>query len=346
MSRIIKGAAVVLAVVEAAAMAARAARRMPLAGKTALVCGASRGLGRAIALELAGRGCRVAICARTERDLERVRAELVDRGATVHAEVCDLRRADQVEALVASVTASLGPIDVLVTTAATISVGPIETMKVGDFDEAMDSIFRTSLNAALAVLPRMRARRRGTIAFITSIGGKIGVPHLAPYSAAKFAGVGLAEALRAESGKDGINVLTVVPGLMRTGSHVHGVFKGDSEKEYGWFGASATAPAPMTISAARAARRIVRAIQRGDTELVLTPAAKLAVRTNGIAPGLVGFVMRIAGRLLPRAPSLPEAGLLRREGAELEATSPSKAVAFVHGRGRLLVVDNGQLGPW
>jgi short-subunit dehydrogenase len=340
---IVKGTAIAVAAAQAVKMAFRASRRRHLAESTALVCGASRGLGRAIALELGRRGARVAICARNEEDLERVRAELVALGATVHAETCDLRDMEQVQSLVANVTAALGPIDVLVANAATLSVGPIESMNNADFEEALDSIFKTSLHAALAVLPRMQARRTGTIAFVTSIGGRIGIPHLVPYSAAKFAEVGLAEGLRAESAKDGVNVLTVVPGLMRTGSHVHATFKGQSETEYGWFGVSATSPGPMTIGAARAARRIVRAIERGDTEIVLTPAAKLAVRTHAISPGLVGLVMRIAGRLLPRARSLAEGGARAHEGVDLEKRSRSRAVAFVHDRGRAIAEKNNQV---
>ncbi len=341
---LLKGAALALVTVQAAAIAARTARGMRVAGKTALVCGASRGLGRAIALELGRRGARVAICARSAEDLDRVRAELVELGATVHSEACDLRSFEQVEELVANVTNALGPIDLLIANAATISVGPIETMHVADFDDAMDSIFKTSLHAALAVLPRMQTRKKGTIAFITSIGGKIGVPHLVPYSVAKFAEVGLAEGLRAESAKDGIHVLTVVPGLMRTGSHVHATFKGDSAKEYGWFGAGATSPAPMTIDADRAARRIVRAVERGAREIILTPAAQLAVRTHGVTPGLVELAMAIAGRLLPRAPALLADGVRKREGLDLERTASSKAVGYVHRRGRRYAEKNNQLG--
>lgn len=344
LSSLIQGAAVVVAAAAAASMAARARRGMRLEGKTALVGGASRGLGRAIALELARRGCRVALCARSGKDLDAVRAELVAMGATVHAEACDLRSMDQVENLVANVTERLGPIDLLVANAATVSVGPMETMKAEDFDDALDEICKTSLNAALAVLPSMRARRKGTVAFITSIGGKIGVPHLVPYSAAKFAEVGFAEGLRAESAKDGIHVLTVVPGLMRTGSHVHGSFKGDSEKEYAWFGASATSPAPITIGPGRAARRIVRAIQRGDTELVLTPMAKLAIAVHAMAPGFFATLMRLAGRMLPKAPVAMRAGIRRREGIEIEGRSGSRAVAFVQRRGREMAERNRQLG--
>ena len=218
-----------------------------------------------------------------------------------------------------------------------------KTALVSDFDQAMDSVFKTSLHAALAVLPGMRTRRSGTIAFITSLGGKIAVPHLVPYSAAKFAEVGLAEGLRAESAKDGVQVLTVVPGLMRTGGHLHATFNGDAEKEYAWFGAGATSPAPMTISAERAARRIARGIERGDAEIVLTPAAKLAVTMHGATPGLLDLVMKLAGRLLPKAPALLADGVRKREGIELEGSSPSKAVAFVRARGLVLGRKNHQL---
>lgn len=340
-----KGALAVLTAAQVASMVLRASRRTNLAGKTALVCGASRGLGRAIALELARKGCKVAVCARSGKDLEVVRQELVSLGAPTHAETCDLRIMEDVESLVANVTNDLGPIDVLVVTAASITVGPAEVMTPDDFDEALDSILRTSLHAALAVLPGMRERRRGTLAFVTSLGGKVAVPHLLPYSIAKFAEVGLADGLRAETAKDGVHVLDVVPGLMRTGSHVHGMFKGDAEKEYAWFGASATAPGPFTIEAERAARRITRAIERGDDELVLTPAAKLAVRVNGLAPSLVRFVMKLADRLLPAPLLLPE-GLRAKEGLEVEAASHSEGVAYVQARGTKLADRHHQRTPW
>jgi hypothetical protein len=139
-------------------------------------------------------------------------------------------------------------------------------------------------------------------------------------------------------------VLTVVPGLMRTGSHVHATFKGDSAKEYGWFGTGATSPAPMTIDADRAARRIVRAIERGAREIILTPAAQLAVRTHGVAPGLVELAMAIAGRFLPRAPALLADGVRKREGLDLERTASSKAVSYVHDHGRRYAEKNNQLG--
>lgn len=326
-----------LALAAAAVLAARFRKRVDLRGRTALVCGASRGLGLAIARELARRGARVALTARNVVDLERAREEVARLGGPVYAAPCDLRDPRAARALVGDVAAVLGPIEVLVANAATMTVAPIETLSAQDFTEAMRSIFDTTLNAVLAALPRMRARRSGTIAFITSIGGKVGVPHLAPYSAAKFATVGLSEAIRAEIGRDGVRVLTVIPGLMRTGSWVHGTFRGQPEREYAWFGASASMPL-LSIDADRAARLVVSAIERGRAELVFTPAARVAARTHDLVPGVFRAALALAARFLPRAPEAPE----EMDGAAIERSSTSKVVAAVRERTQELAPRFGQ----
>src|SRR6185503_4123757 len=120
-----------------------------------------------------------------------------------------------------------------------------------------------------AVLPEMRARREGRIVNITSIGGKISVPHLLPYSASKFALVGLSEGLRAELAKDGIVVTTICPGLMRTGSPRNATFKGQHRAEYAWFSIGDSLPV-TAMSADRAARQILTACKRGEAEVVLS----------------------------------------------------------------------------
>lgn len=313
-----------------------------LQNKTALVCGASRGLGRLVALELARKGARVAITARSAADLEEVRAEIARAGGTAFAMACDLRELGQVTELVGEVRRNLGPIDVLVTVAATIEVGPIEAMDAGDFDDALRSTFDTAMHPALAVLPEMRERRAGSLAFVASIGGKIAVPHLAPYTTAKFALVGFAEALRAELKKDRIDVLTVIPGLMRTGSYGHAHFKGAVEDELSWFGASSTSPL-TAMSAERAAKRIVRAIERGDNELVLGATAKVASLAKGIAPGFVSFLMSIAARLLPKLPADPAARVRLREGSDIERRSMKKAITALRARTRPLKEANHQV---
>ena len=299
----------------------------PLRGKVVVVCGGSRGLGRALARALLEQQARVAICGRTEESLAQTHRWLERFGAPVVAQVCDLRDETQTAAFIERVRRELGPIDVLVTNAATIEVAPIETLKAADFDAAMSEIFGTALHATLAVLPQMRTRGRGTIAVISSIGGKLGVPHLAPYSAAKFAEVGFAEALSAEVAKDGIHVLTVTPGLMRTGSHLHANFRGSHEREFAWFGASVVTPL-VSIDADRAARYIVRAIARGDRFLTFTPAARLGAWVHDVAPELWSRLARVAGRLLPQAPR----GFLAaesREGVEVMRGSASRVVNLV-----------------
>lgn len=316
---------------------ARRRRGMDLRGKTAVVCGASRGLGRAIARELAQRGANVAICARTQRGVEEAAAELEKLGVRVYAAACDLRSAEQTNVFMAKAAAELGPVDILVANAATISVAPAAILGEREYADAMSSIFYTALHPVLAALPVMRRRGKGTIAFITSIGGKIGVPHLAPYSAAKFAVVGLSEALRAELAADGIHVVTVVPGLMRTGSFVHAVFEGDAEKEYAWFGASATAPL-VSIDADRAARIIVRGIRRGETEISFTPEGRLAPIVKALLPTLTSELLSLAGRLLPKP-----RGDLARDGLSVETTSSSRLVAAIARRGRRLGQKHAQV---
>ena len=160
-------------------------------------------------------------------------------------------------------TERFGRMDVLVNNAGIISVGPAQAMTRQDFAEAMDVDFWGTLNPILAVLPQMRERRGGRIVNITSIGGKVSVPHLLPYSCAKFAATALSEGLRAELARDGIVVTTIVPGLLRTGSYDQALFKGDHAGEYDWFSVSDNLPG-QSISAERAAREIVRATRRGE----------------------------------------------------------------------------------
>ncbi len=140
------------------------------------------------------------------------------------------------------------------------------------------------VNPTLAVLPQMRTRRSGRIVNITSIGGKLTMPHMLPYTCAKFAAVGFSHGLRAEVAADGISVTTVVPGLMRTGSYLHAEMGGNQEGEYRWFAVASSAPYPVTIGADRAARIIVRAARRGQAECTYPVSALLAARLAGPAP--------------------------------------------------------------
>ncbi len=158
-----------------------------LSGRVVLVTGGSRGLGLVMAREFAREGASVAICARDEAELERARADLKGRGARVLAVPCDLTDRAQVNEMTSVVRDHFGRIDVLVNNAGVIQVGPVEVMTLEDYEEAMKTHFWAPLYTTLAVLPEMRRRRDGRIVNISSIGGKISVPHLVPYSASKFA---------------------------------------------------------------------------------------------------------------------------------------------------------------
>ena len=292
----------------------RRRRRIDLAGKVAIVAGGSRGLGLVLARELLRRGARVAICAREEDELERARVELAALGE-VFASACDLTSRSDILRFLTEVRDELGPIDVLINNAGVMVVGPAELMTVDDYDEAMRTHLWAPLHAMTAVLPEMRQRRTGRIVNIASIGGKLAVPHLVPYTASKFALVGLSAGMRAELVKDGVYVTTVCPGLMRTGSPRNAAFRGDHRAEYAWFDIADSLPL-LSTSAEHAAREILDACEHGDPELVTSLPAKLAVRIGALAPGLVQELLGVVARVLPAA---RPGGRARRTGAESES---------------------------
>jgi NAD(P)-dependent dehydrogenase (short-subunit alcohol dehydrogenase family) len=314
---------------------------MELSGRVALVTGASRGLGFLLARELAAQGCRVAICARDPEELGRARAALEREGARVLAVPCDVADRVQVERLVADTVARFGSLDVLVTNAGVIQAGPLGTMGVEDFEDALAVMFWGVVLPTLAALPHLRAGR-GRIVTITSIGGKIASPHLLPYDCAKFAAVGFSEGIGAELAREGIRVTTVVPGLMRTGSPRNAYFKGRTDREYTWFTLADSIPG-ISIDAERAARRIVAAARRGRAELVLTLPAMVATRVHGVLPGTTTRVLGLVNRVLPRGGA---AGQPAEAGSAVDARLGSRAFRLLTGLTRGAARRFGQVpGP-
>lgn len=269
-----------------------------LFGQVVLITGSSRGLGLALARELAGHGCKIVLSARDADELARAEADIAAYGVDAFSQVCDVTDRAAVERLIAAAIEHFGRIDVLINNAGLISVGPFESQRLEDFERAMNVMFWGTVYASLAVLPAMRARRAGHIVNITSIGGKVAIPHLASYSAAKFAAVGFSESLHVELASTGVHVLTVVPGLMRTGSHKNALFKGDTRQEFGWFSLAASLPLTST-SAEVAAHQIVEALRAREAEVILTWQAGVLARVHGLAPGLTGRVLALVDRLLP-----------------------------------------------
>lgn len=295
-------------------------REYDLRNKTVLITGGSRGLGLVLAREFAREGARLALCARDEQELEYARMDLGELDAEVMTVQCDVRNRDDVANMIAEVNARFGNVDVLVNNAGVIQVGPIEVMTHEDFELAMQAHFWGPLNTIMAVLPSMRARGSGRIVNISSIGGKVSVPHLVPYNASKFALVGLSKGLRAELRKDGIVVTTICPGLMRTGSPRNAEFKGKHRLEYAWFSISDALPL-LTVSAENAARQIVRACKRGRVELVISVPAKLAVLFESLFPEATYDLLGLVNQFLPGPGGV---GTQRMKGRDSESSwSPS-----------------------
>ncbi len=288
------------AVVAATAGLRRALRReADITGDVVVITGGSRGLGLQLAYEFARHNCRLVICGRDPHSLRRAERELHDFGADVLAVVCDVSDREQVERLVQQTRDRFGPVEILVNNAGTIDIAPLPSQPLESFERAMDVMYWGTIYPTLAVLAEMKARRYGRIVNVTSIGGKASVPHLMPYSGAKFAAVGFSEGLRAELAGSGVLVTTIVPGLMRTGSFLNAFARGQRAREYAWFSLAASLPL-LSMDATQAARQIVEATRRGEAERTLSVPAQLLARLNGLFPGLTADVNGLANRLLPR----------------------------------------------
>ncbi len=268
------------------------------AGKSVLITGGSRGLGLTIARQIAAEGGRLALLARDEEELDRACAELRSLGGEAVGVPCDLLDRAQSLGAVETVLDRYGAVDVLINNAGIIEVGPLENMRRPDFEKSMQLHFWAPFNLIQQIVPHMRRAGGGRIVNISSIGGKVAVPHMAPYSMSKFALVGLSDAFRAELARDGIHVTTVTPGMMRTGSQVNAKFKGNHGAEYTWFSLSSALPF-AAVNAERAAAKIVAACRRGQSSLVIGLPARIGIIGNALFPSLTGEMMKLVGRLLP-----------------------------------------------
>jgi len=311
-----------LSIAAAAAGAVLIARRwMPrasLRGRVVLITGGSRGLGLVLARRLARKGARIAICARDENELERAREDLAKHGADAFTVTCDVRLQSTAERMVEMVVAHYGRLDVLVNNAGIIEVGPQTTMTLADYHSVMGVNFWGAVHVTLAALPHLRRSSVARIVNITSIGAYVPIPHLLPYTSAKYAMAGFSEGLATEVADEGVRVTTVVPGLMRTGSFVNALFKGERASEVSWFSLGASLPI-ISMSADRAARRIVLACERGERFVSLGLPAKVLRIAHALAPASFVRVLSFIDRMLPKADGsnpadAPEPGWLHRRG--------------------------------
>src|SRR5689334_1085359 len=185
--------------------------RYPLRGKVVLITGGSRGLGLVLARQICARGGNVALIARDPDELVHAKADLSPRSGKVLTIQCDLLDAAQIKSAVRQTIDRFGRIDILINNAGIIEVGPMEHLTSGDFERAMRLHFWAPFELISHVVPEMRTWGGGRIVNISSIGGKVAVPHMASYSASKFALTGFSDAVRAELSSDNIHVTTVAP---------------------------------------------------------------------------------------------------------------------------------------
>jgi NAD(P)-dependent dehydrogenase (short-subunit alcohol dehydrogenase family) len=283
--------------------AMRQSRHFEWRGKRVLLTGGSRGLGLVLARKLIAQGARLAICSRTAKDLEIAHNELASLLATVPAgqvasATCDVGDPQQVSKFVRQVVQEFGGVDVAINAAGIIEVGPWESMTKDDFEECMSTNCWGALNTARAVFPFMKQQGWGRILNVASFGGQVPFPHLAPYNVSKFALVGLSTSLRAEFAKDNILVVTVCPGLMRTGSPRNATFKGQNRKEYAWFSISDSLPV-LSLDAEDAADRILRACQDGDPLVEIPGVLAPLLLAARWAPNWTIELLAVVNRLLP-----------------------------------------------
>jgi short-subunit dehydrogenase len=266
--------------------------------KVALITGGSRGLGLELARGICLHGGGVAIIARDANELGRTKTDLDRFGTDVLTIQCDLLESAQIQSAVQQTLQHFGKIDILINNAGIIEVGPIEHLQLKDFDREMRLHFWAPFILQLLIVPHMRSKGGGRIVNVSSIGGRIAVPHMAAYSASKFALAGFSDAMRAELARDKIYVTTVTPGLMRTGSQVHAQFKGDHSAEYKWFTLSLKIPL-ASISGERAARKTLAACRRGSPNLIMPLSAYLIIAANAVFPNLSARVIKLFNRFLP-----------------------------------------------
>jgi 3-oxoacyl-[acyl-carrier protein] reductase len=188
-----------------------------LRGRVALVAAASRGLGRAIAFELANEGAKLILCARGAADLEAARDDIATRtGVEVHTVTADLSDRAQLERVATEAMARFSQIDILVTNAGGPPAGRFETHGWDAWERAVDLTLRSAVELTRAVLPGMRARKWGRIINVTSIAAKQPVDNLILSNSIRSAVTGFARTLANEVATDGVTVNNILPGYTRT----------------------------------------------------------------------------------------------------------------------------------
>jgi len=251
---------------------------------------------------------------------------------------CDIGDRAAAERFVDEVAEAFGRIDVVVNNAGIIRVAAFDDQTVEDVRDAMQANFWGPVHVTFRAMGRLKVQGRDArIVNVTSLGGRLGMPHMLGYAASKFALVGFSETARAEldGQRGGPRVVTVIPGLMRTGSFENAEFEGKRSEEFGWFALVSNLPL-VTIDARRAARRIVEATRDGRPFVRLGLSAFLGDIAHRISPTLTTLALGFAARVLPNAAK--DEGQPPTKGREIE--SPVRGLSLVRGGARLAAAHN------
>jgi short-subunit dehydrogenase len=257
-------------------------------GRTAIVTGASSGIGAQLARDLVARGMRVALLARRLDRLESMAAELgADRTLAV---ACDVADRASIEGAVARVRTAWGRIDLLVNNAGYGHHGLFKDEPLDEFERMMRTNYLSVVWTIRAVLPDLRARGEGWIVNVSSVAGKLGQPDEAAYTASKFAVTGLTEALAIELAPLGIHVMAVYPALVRTEMFTPEILARMPERATRTF-----------MDAPAFTRAVLRALERGQHEVTVPRYVRIAYAIRTLFPALH---RRITRNL--RLPILPD----------------------------------------
>jgi short-subunit dehydrogenase len=259
---------------------------------TVLITGASQGIGKATALLFARKGYNIVLAARQPDRLSAVAQEIKSLGRAALAVPTDVKDSEQVNALVSIALNEYGSIDVLINNAGIYISGAVEKFSLSDWHQAIDTNLWGYIHTIHALLPHFVARGTGTIVNVSSIGGKVPLPYLTPYSTSKFAVTGLTEALHSELSPKGIHVCGIYPNLIESNFLERAIFRGVDEQD-----TQARREQVETILKAPVekpedvAQAIWDAVERKLAE-VIVGSANLSVATNRLFPSLMQWILR------------------------------------------------------
>lgn len=258
----------------------------PLTGKTALVTGAARGIGRAIALRLAEKRVRLALCDIDPFGLNATRNDALALGAECHTLCGDLTAAEDLSGLVESVLDRWAGVDLLVNNAGVTYHGATHTMPEEEWRRLLEINLHAPIDLTQRLLPALLARPEAHVLNVCSVLGLSGMPRVTAYCTTKFALVGYSESLRAEYGRVGLGVTALCPGFVKTG--LFGAARPEHEG-----GQTKTPPEWLCTTSERVARCAVRAVERDRSRVVIDPIGRPIHTLKRAAPSLFDWLLAL-----------------------------------------------------